>query len=62
MELPVKILILGVNGFVGSHLTDRILQDTTWEIYGMDLASNKVAEHRGNPPHPFVEGTISHMQ
>lgn len=55
----MKILILGVNGFVGSHLADRVLRDTNWEIYGMDLGSNKVSEHLDNPRFHFVEGDIS---
>jgi UDP-4-amino-4-deoxy-L-arabinose formyltransferase/UDP-glucuronic acid dehydrogenase (UDP-4-keto-hexauronic acid decarboxylating) len=55
----VKILILGVNGFIGSHLTDRILRDTNWEIYGMDLGSNKISEHLGDPRFHFVEGDIA---
>ena len=55
----MKVLILGVNGFIGSHLTDRILRDTSWEIFGMDLGSHKVAEHLGNPRFNFVEGDIS---
>ena len=59
MECSVKVLILGVNGFIGSHLTDRILRDTNWEIFGMDLASNKVAEHLDHPRFHFVEGDIS---
>ncbi|HOD32996.1 MAG TPA: NAD-dependent epimerase/dehydratase family protein, partial [Holophaga sp.] len=55
----MKVLILGVNGFIGSHLTERILRDTSWEIYGMDLASNKVAEYLDHPRFTFVEGDIS---
>ncbi len=55
----MKVLILGVNGFIGSHLTDRILRDTSWEIFGMDLGANKVAEHLDNPRFHFVEGDIS---
>ena len=55
----MKVLILGVNGFIGSHLTDRILRDTNWEIFGMDLAANKVSEHLSNPRFRFVEGDIS---
>ncbi|NUO87271.1 MAG: bifunctional UDP-4-keto-pentose/UDP-xylose synthase, partial [Cupriavidus sp.] len=31
-----KVLILGVNGFIGHHLTRRILETTPWEVYGMD--------------------------
>jgi UDP-4-amino-4-deoxy-L-arabinose formyltransferase/UDP-glucuronic acid dehydrogenase (UDP-4-keto-hexauronic acid decarboxylating) len=55
----MKILILGVNGFIGSHLSGRILRDTNWEIYGMDLGSGKIEEHLGNPRFHFVEGDIS---
>uniref|UniRef100_UPI00358DEF56 NAD-dependent epimerase/dehydratase family protein n=2 Tax=Cupriavidus taiwanensis TaxID=164546 RepID=UPI00358DEF56 len=32
-----KVLILGVNGFIGHHLTRRILETTPWEVYGMDM-------------------------
>ncbi|MCL1908468.1 MAG: bifunctional UDP-4-keto-pentose/UDP-xylose synthase [Holophagaceae bacterium] len=55
----MKVLILGVNGFIGSHLTDRILSETTWEIRGMDLAKNKVTEHFDNPRFSFLHGDIS---
>ena len=34
-----KVLILGVNGFIGSGLVDHILSRTDWHIYGMDLDS-----------------------
>ncbi len=36
----MKVLILGVNGFIGNALTRRVLADTDWEIYGMDLSAN----------------------
>jgi UDP-4-amino-4-deoxy-L-arabinose formyltransferase/UDP-glucuronic acid dehydrogenase (UDP-4-keto-hexauronic acid decarboxylating) len=55
----VKVLILGVNGFIGSHLSDRILDTTDWDIYGMDLSSNKVARHLENPRFHFLQGNIS---
>jgi len=29
-----KVLITGIAGMVGSHLTDYILENTNWEIYG----------------------------
>ena len=32
-----KILILGVNGFIGSHLAETILEQTNWEIRALDL-------------------------
>ena len=59
MELIVKILILGVNGFIGSHLVGRILKDTNWEVYGMDLGNHKVSEYLDNPRFHFREGDIS---
>ncbi|MGV3655443.1 MAG: bifunctional UDP-4-keto-pentose/UDP-xylose synthase [Noviherbaspirillum sp.] len=37
-----KILILGVNGFIGHHLSRRILDTTDWEVYGMDMACSRL--------------------
>jgi len=56
----LKILILGVNGFIGSNLTEAILQKTNWEVYGMDLASNKLGELLFKHPRlHFTEGDIT---
>ncbi|MBA2655046.1 MAG: bifunctional UDP-4-keto-pentose/UDP-xylose synthase [Gammaproteobacteria bacterium] len=38
----MKILILGINGFIGNRLTENILSKTDWEIYGMDLSSHRL--------------------
>jgi len=54
-----KILILGVNGFIGSALTEAILKQKDWLVYGMDIASDKVEECLGNPRFHFVEGDIT---
>jgi nucleoside-diphosphate-sugar epimerase len=54
-----KILILGVNGFIGHHLSNRILATTDWEVYGMDMQSDRVAEHMANPRFKFFEGDIT---
>ena len=54
----MKILILGVNGFIGYHLSERILADTDWEVYGMDLGSDRVEGCRQNKRFHFVEGDI----
>jgi nucleoside-diphosphate-sugar epimerase len=55
----MKILILGVNGFIGHHLSHRILEGTQWEVYGMDLASNRVADVLEHPRFHFFEGDIT---
>lgn len=54
-----KILILGVNGFIGHHLTKRILETTDWEVYGMDMSSDKLGEMVNDPRVHFVEGDIT---
>jgi nucleoside-diphosphate-sugar epimerase len=53
-----KILILGVNGFIGHHLTQRILETTDWEVYGMDMASDRLAGALDHPRMHFFEGDI----
>ncbi|HEV7576826.1 MAG TPA: bifunctional UDP-4-keto-pentose/UDP-xylose synthase [Caldimonas sp.] len=54
-----KILILGVNGFIGHHLTQRILATTDWEVYGMDMAANRLGEAMSHPNMHFFEGDIT---
>jgi nucleoside-diphosphate-sugar epimerase len=54
-----KILILGVNGFIGHHLSKRILATTDWHIYGMDMQSERVADLLPEPRFHFFEGDIT---
>ena len=54
-----KILIFGVNGFIGHHLSQRILTDTDWEIYGMDMQDERVRDLLGHPRFHFFEGDIT---
>lgn len=42
MNSKKKVLILGVNGFIGSSLAWRILCETNWEVTAMDLGTNKI--------------------
>jgi nucleoside-diphosphate-sugar epimerase len=55
----MKVLILGVNGFIGNALTRRILATTDWEVYGMDLSDNKLEHSLGAPRFHFLEGDIT---
>jgi nucleoside-diphosphate-sugar epimerase len=55
----MKVLILGVNGFIGNALTDRILKTTDWEVYGLDMMSNKIDSLMHNTRLHFLEGDIS---
>jgi len=54
-----NVLILGVNGFIGHHLSKYILAHTDWHIYGMDLQSERVSTLLGDPKFHFVEGDIT---
>jgi len=54
-----KICILGVNGFIGHHLSNRILADTDYEVYGMDMSSERVRELTQNKRFHFFEGDIT---
>ncbi|MCX7198187.1 MAG: bifunctional UDP-4-keto-pentose/UDP-xylose synthase [Proteobacteria bacterium] len=54
-----KVLILGVNGFIGHHLSKRILADTDWHVYGMDMQSERVADMLDHPRFHFFEGDIT---
>ncbi len=53
-----RVLILGVNGFIGNHLTERLLKDGT-TYYGMDIGSSAIERFIGNPRFHFIEGDVS---
>jgi UDP-4-amino-4-deoxy-L-arabinose formyltransferase/UDP-glucuronic acid dehydrogenase (UDP-4-keto-hexauronic acid decarboxylating) len=54
-----KILILGVNGFIGNALSERLLQSGKYEVHGMDLQSNNIGELLGQQGFYFHEGDLS---
>ncbi|NCV65838.1 MAG: NAD-dependent epimerase/dehydratase family protein, partial [Burkholderiaceae bacterium] len=54
-----KILILGVNGFIGHHLSKRILETTSWEVYGMDMQNDRIGDLLNHPRMHFFEGDIT---
>jgi len=54
-----SVLILGVNGFIGSQLSERLLRDDSFEVYGMDLNSENLGALTEHPRFHFVEGDIA---
>jgi UDP-4-amino-4-deoxy-L-arabinose formyltransferase/UDP-glucuronic acid dehydrogenase (UDP-4-keto-hexauronic acid decarboxylating) len=55
----MNILILGVNGFIGHHLVNRILEEKKdWIVYGMDLGSDRLGNALHNQQFHFLEGDI----
>jgi nucleoside-diphosphate-sugar epimerase len=53
-----NVLILGVNGFIGHHLTRRILSTTDWNVYGMDMYADRIEEFVRDKRFHFFEGDI----
>ena len=54
-----SVLILGVNGFIGNALSQRLLDSGQYEVHGMDLRSNYIQHLIGEPDFHFEEGDIS---
>ena len=54
-----KICILGVNGFIGHHLSNRLLAQPGYEVYGMDMGSERIADLMDNKRFHFFEGDIT---
>jgi nucleoside-diphosphate-sugar epimerase len=54
----MKVLILGVNGFIGNALTRRILTTTDWEVFGLDVGSDRITEFLSDRRFRFLEGDI----
>jgi nucleoside-diphosphate-sugar epimerase len=55
----MKVLILGVNGFIGNALTERILTGTDWQVYGLDMSSDKIEPFLADRRFQFLEGDIA---
>jgi len=41
-KMTTKILILGANGFIGSHLVESILSNTDFEVVGVDKGYHNI--------------------
>lgn len=57
-----KVLILGINGFIGHTLARRILDTTDWQMVGMDISTSRIGSMLGHPRLSFTEGSMmEHM-
>ena len=57
-----KVLILGVDGFIGNHLSERLLNSGRYSVYGMDLHGGSTQRLQEHPDFHFTEGDISIMR
>ena len=53
------VLILGADGFIGNHLSERLLDSGRYEVHAMDLSSKSIGRLLGHPDFHFSEGDIS---
>ncbi len=57
-----QVLILGVNGFIGNHLSQRLLDSGRYAVHGMDLGTGSIQHLLGEADFHFTEGDISIMR
>src|SRR5262249_43519996 len=56
----MRVLLLGVGGFIGTHLVDRLLRDPSYEVGGLDLTDETLDEALLAPKFKSVRGDIRH--
>ncbi len=54
-----RVLILGVDGFIGNHLSERLLDSGKYEVHGMDLRGDAIERLTSRPGFHFAEGDIA---
>lgn len=54
----MRILILGANGFIGSHLVRHILAATDWSVTAFDLNGENLHDFAAAPRFSFTKGNI----
>jgi len=55
----MNLLILGVNGFIGHHLSKKLLETTDWDIFGMDMRCDRLSSELENERFHFFEGDLT---
>ena len=55
----MNVLILGVNGFIGHHLSKTLMETMNWHVFGMDVQSNRLADVINHERFHFFEGDIT---
>jgi len=59
----MRLFITGINGFIGSHLTEYLLKHhTDWTISGIDLGDHRIAHLLNHPQLSFIQGDFIEQQ
>lgn len=54
-----RVLVLGINGFIGNALTERLLESRRYEVHGLDLNSQAIERFDSVNDFFFHEGDLS---
>ncbi|MDD4159548.1 MAG: bifunctional UDP-4-keto-pentose/UDP-xylose synthase [Synergistaceae bacterium] len=54
----MKILITGINGFIGTHLMESISAKSSWHVQGFDIKSDNLEPFMRSPNFKFTSGDI----
>lgn len=54
-----RVFVMGVNGFIGNALAERLLADGGFEIHGMDRSGDRVSRFLDHPDFRFIDGDIT---
>ncbi len=54
----MNLFITGINGFIGTHLTEHVLEHTDWNVTGLDIRSDNLDAFSGHPRFAFEPGDI----
>lgn len=57
--MSLNVLILGINGFIGSSLLAHCLAKTDWQLIGLDLSENKISEFLKQSRLTFKKGDMN---
>jgi len=59
LQRKKHVLILGADGFIGNHLSEKLLDSGRYEVHAMDLGKKSIGRLLGRPGFHFSEGDIS---
>jgi nucleoside-diphosphate-sugar epimerase len=55
----MRVLILGINGFIGYHLFNTITDRTDWEVTGLDINDDRMSKHKNSSRLSFLKGDMA---
>lgn len=58
----MNVLILGANGFIGSHVCEVILSNKDWQLVAMDMAEDNLKKHLSHKNFHFTQGDITQQK